>query len=123
MCSFVLDMVHRDLKLENVLLSTADPTEKFNIKVRERERESDKEREEKRRGRERESTYTPCTVHVYLFKGNPVSESCGLSACQQTPQCGPKCIHYHPPNSQLWGEAGVKCCLANEHVQYRQILR
>ena len=117
MCPFVLDMVHRDLKLENVLLSTADPTEKFNIKVRgERERE----REKRREGTD---TCTPCTVHVYLFERNPVSESCGFGACQQSPQCGVKCIHYHPPNSQLWGEAGVKCCLANEHVQYCQILR
>ena len=29
----IVDMVHRDLKLENVLLSTADPEDMFNIKV------------------------------------------------------------------------------------------
>ena len=34
-CSiFLTDMVHRDLKLENVLLSTVDPEEEYNIKVR-----------------------------------------------------------------------------------------
>ena len=47
------DMVHRDLKLENVLLSTADRKEKFNIKVREGGKEREREREE-RRERERE---------------------------------------------------------------------
>lgn len=26
-------MVHRDLKLENILLSTADPNDQYNIKV------------------------------------------------------------------------------------------
>lgn len=30
----VTDMVHRDLKLENILLSTEDPSKQFNIKVR-----------------------------------------------------------------------------------------
>ena len=31
---YYIDMVHRDLKLENVLLSTADSDDMFNIKVR-----------------------------------------------------------------------------------------
>lgn len=30
---FVVDMVHRDLKLENILVSTANPNVQFDIKV------------------------------------------------------------------------------------------
>jgi len=34
MTNFFVDMVHRDLKLDNVLISTADPTIEYDIKVK-----------------------------------------------------------------------------------------